>query len=1519
MSGRPPPANLPGRGTLSPGRPPPANLPARGVPPSAASLQGRPPTSIPQHSGEHVSGRGPFSRPRGPPRGYPNAYNGLRPRGPPPRPAQINLTEKELREIETKEKEKKLLERSLQIAQKKADEALKRERLQKEEIKKVEKERERIKKELEDERQQNEQRIAWQERMMKKDKERLEKNMARQASRAQRELDSLKRELDIARKDKEYPFTNEKEAIDNGTKAGSIDNVGTLLVSTEHELQQESQQELEKMRLELERQSSEAQTIISAQQTALGEQRAENITHKATLEKKERSEEPTPASENSENLSKLEDLKELYELKLQQEKIAQEHDRIETLNAQKKEIQTLKAQHNLQLKLMGTSAAQQMHATEVSAPSAQKDIALPREDSSNALLVKEMEKREHVLKRSLQSHIDDHNNALLKAREDYAEERSVLEEQQRKLRVEFEAEAKMREERYRKDMDEEKRKLRSKLEAGAKMQEEYQKKLDEEYQKKLEEQQSKLRRELEQEAQKKITEELVQKQEEISRQTTGLIESEKESLRELKKLQNKLREFEEMKAEETENLEKAGEERMRQLNCSEAEKKEKLQSALAELEEEPDNDQNEAQTLRLMEDLENIRREQEAERQSRRTAEYAAQKKLEEESAAMKYQIQQMKELFEKQQLQKKAEDEKKRKEDEVKWKEERRKLDEDRIKADIELQLKSEAVEQRLEEMRKSQAAADNLLKAERAMQEKRLRDRQEEESRKLEEKERTLQQKEKETMAKIKEMEENVRRRIVQELNAKEIVQQPSSLENSNKSSSAITREMNPTLEAQSNSTKKELEEMKKTLILQREKEENVKLLLDAEKLDAAKAREELKVAELKLQNEMKREVEALKRQMEIRAVENAEEKKRIEDRLLAEVKVREDRAKRQREEMHVAMAERDAERQAHLDAVEQKFRDKVAEETKVMKSRFEVAVHLGKLQKQEDLLAKAGRGGRRVSLREKILAEKQKQNAAKESLAVLKAEAKKEAAERLLMEKEEKDRLDAAKKAKASKAARDRAKKARQRKVKAMESKIRRLKMPRVPTERMHAKVTQIAKWYKHNQSKRRIRSWLATRRYSVTTIARVFRGFQGRKLARHAEEDRRIRLERQRRIEEFEAAEKLREQQEDKEATERRQRAEERHKIRKMRKKIKDEIRRQEQEKAKKYVMRSVRKKISQQMHTTGDAVDKEETDLHTTTEDEQNSSETVSSAQDTDELPSNNITGETPSRHTEVSAAEMNSQKLKQNKMGGARRNKSRSKYAVSISPATSGKKRNLDNTDMQKGKKTASKYLLEEKDFDYSYSAAALKVPATLPLLQSVHQMNTVAADLIKRGSVDEANAILVGAERMTNNILPGDFEREYLSTRATTLMRLATTLNREKDHESALSFLEEAVLLKRTPAIMNNLCSTYSAMGQHENALNWALDAVEAAEKVEMPEALPVALHNLGIEYEALQEHETAMSNFGRALRLATDRFGISSPLTASIRTSLRSARASRTRETNVSNPRRDAPIFQMPTPIRR
>ena len=70
----------------------------------------------------------------------------------------------------------------------------------------------------------------------------------------------------------------------------------------------------------------------------------------------------------------------------------------------------------------------------------------------------------------------------------------------------------------------------------------------------------------------------------------------------------------------------------------------------------------------------------------------------------------------------------------------------------------------------------------------------------------------------------------------------------------------------------------------------------------------------------------------------------------------------------------------------------------------------------------------------------------------------------------------------------------------------------------------------------------------------------------------------------------------------------------------------------------------------------------------------------------------------------------------------------------------------------------------------------------------------------------------------------PGALTAEFNECRAITLMRLGLIMNREKDYEGGLVYLQEALKLDRTPAIMNNICSTLSALGKHHEALNWAL-----------------------------------------------------------------------------------------------
>ena len=115
-----------------------------------------------------------------------------------------------------------------------------------------------------------------------------------------------------------------------------------------------------------------------------------------------------------------------------------------------------------------------------------------------------------------------------------------------------------------------------------------------------------------------------------------------------------------------------------------------------------------------------------------------------------------------------------------------------------------------------------------------------------------------------------------------------------------------------------------------------------------------------------------------------------------------------------------------------------------------------------------------------------------------------------------------------------------------------------MPRAPTEKMHNRATRLAKWYKHTREKNRLRSWFAIRRMSATTIARIYRGYKGREIAKKLIADREIRRERERRIKEFEEQERIREEKEAAEAEERRKRLDARHKERKLRRKYEKKL-------------------------------------------------------------------------------------------------------------------------------------------------------------------------------------------------------------------------------------------------------------------------------------------------------------------------------------------------------------------------
>ena len=55
-----------------------------------------------------------------------------------------------------------------------------------------------------------------------------------------------------------------------------------------------------------------------------------------------------------------------------------------------------------------------------------------------------------------------------------------------------------------------------------------------------------------------------------------------------------------------------------------------------------------------------------------------------------------------------------------------------------------------------------------------------------------------------------------------------------------------------------------------------------------------------------------------------------------------------------------------------------------------------------------------------------------------------------------------------------------------------------------------------------------------------------------------------------------------------------------------------------------------------------------------------------------------------------------------------------------------------------------------------------------------------------------------VGAERMTHSMAPGALTAEFNECRAITLMRLGLIMNREKDYEGGLVYLQEALKLDR-------------------------------------------------------------------------------------------------------------------------
>jgi len=492
---------------------------------------------------------------------------------------------------------------------------------------------------------------------------------------------------------------------------------------------------------------------------------------------------------------------------------------------------------------------------------------------------------------------------------------------------------------------------------------------------------------------------------------------------------------------------------------------------------------------------------------------------------------------------------------------------------------------------------------------------------------------------------------------------------------------------------------------------------------------------------------------------------------------------------------------------------------------------------------------------------------------------------------------------------------AREARMRKIKAKESKIRRLRMPRAPTEKMHNRATRLAKWYRHTRAKNRLRNWFALRRMSETAIARIYRGFKGRQIAKKLIVERDIKREREKRIKEFEEEERIREEKEAEEAEERRRRLEERHKERKLRKKIRNEIREKEQKKARKYVVKHMRKQIANRFESEN--MEKSRITRNSV-------EETKSSGQESSATSSSNSSVDDTSDESELNSSFDNDekrngftsakshQKAKKNKMGKTS-NKSRSSKYASINDGNEKPKHQKKKKKKEESLK--GKYIVKSmKANDSTIITSMVSTTATMDVIDSVNRMNDTASRMIRSRNLGTAKTILIGAERMTQNMIPGALDEEFNEARSITLMRLGLVMNHEKDFEGGLVYLQKALKLNRTPAIMNNICSTLSAVGRHHEALNWALDAVDAAQYDPVQEALPVALHNLGIEYEALGEIDSAFVAFNRAKRLANNRFGIESELSRSIHHSLVIARRYVARQS--SSTEHGGPLFSMPRP---
>eukprot|EP00945_MAST-04E_sp_MAST-4E-sp1_P002564 g2564.t1 len=1354
-----------------------------------------------------------------------------------------------------------------------------------EEIARVEKERKDAEMELERERQQHEQRIAWQERMMKKDKERLQKEISRQSARAAREMEKLKEELLLQKKRQEDESSAKLEIIT--VQDAEMKRMRKLMEQQAEEAQKIIESQLTALNETQSQMSKEKEKILLTQkemQQMKGDFEAEKESHMAMLKESKVKEETSEIDAQKQQTEELDTLK----LQFERYKIEEEHKRIEReRNAEKKREALANVLLQKQAKLekeLSARHAQLLEANEKAKasrgnPSPEQSDLLHQEmlKREQALLhemerkmtevQKEKEEQEKAMRQKLEETAEQQRQAIAEKQKEWDEKREAEVENRKKQLVEMEKqhleqiaernkqielmkeqekahkndfmnrehefqniqkarEIELREaqkntlvELQGKDLELKKKEfaakeaaLQERFQEESKAREEAFLKREEHIQRKAEEDAKQKKKEIIEQSQKRARMATLMSRAKTlapkpvatkdSAVTAQKLENERMLVQNRKEaLDKELLEIEKAKERMEDERNRFESEMQEKLKVLEEQKAEELRVALQKLKDTSNTDStgnSEIKTLEYMAELEALREQHRKEKESvaqvdqhRLKLEQQKQKKLKSRSDDMERQLTQMKSDMERL---KKADKEAKLRE------------------AQLQKEKDVELVREREKRMSLHFASTVNAQNTKSAL-ENEIREK--------------LRQKDLEQQKLAQQLRE---KSLVMERQLEETKQ---ALEKTRLANLEKERLIASNLEAQAE--RQRALEKGKLASLEKEKRVHSKRLeaeTDAERENAAK---------------LQLELDKMKKDMETQAAREKKYRQDSETTMLKEMKKREDAAKKELKKLNDAL-----ERKGEEQSIASNLREKPAKISS-LGSRFDAALHLGKLN------AIADKKRKRVGLREQIMEAKRKRDAAEQERATEEAPPDQsemmissnepaldpealekiriqQGLERSSMEKEEHQQRKHEKAAREKKAAHARAKAARMRKIRQRESRIRRLKMPRVPTEKMHKKVSQIAFWYRHNVQKRRIKSWLAIRLFSATSIAKVYRGYRGRLVGKRLREDREIRLERQRRIEEFERAEKLREEQADKEATARRKKLVEKQKMRKLRKKIKSQIRHREQEKAKKYVMRTMRKTMNQFVNggvgvfTDGDSDVSESKEK--SSDSLTDSVEDVSSSEEKKGFIAPKMSGADAADDSEA----MKSQKLKKNKMGTRRSNKTPSKYTVTPAsklrnePKAAKKKvKTMDVLGKQKGAK--SSYILPEKDIDHSYSAAHLRIPASANLIESVHRINTSASDMIRRGDADQARTLLVGAEQMTSNVSPGVFEYEFNNTRSTTLMRLAIVLNRDKDHEGALSYLEEAVLLKRTPAIMNNLCSTLSALGEHERALNWALDAVQSAE----------------------------------------------------------------------------------------